>query len=164
RRHFCGSHVMTDHTNAGGKPANVPAARQVEYLRRRQAAEYLRARGIPRTEKTLAKLASIGGGPMYRCFGRIPLYTVEDLDAYAGITVVTIRNYDRYQHPVAKKGAVTDAAATQPRRKEEEKDNPNQEKKDDVVVERAPASPCDPNATAGGSPCDPNATDAGSQR
>ena len=45
------------------------------YLRRRAAAEYLREqRGIPCSEKTLAKLACIGGGPVYRLFGRIPLY------------------------------------------------------------------------------------------
>ena len=54
------------------------------YLRRRAAAEYLREnRGIPCSEKTLAKLACIGGGPVYRLFGRIPLYSIADLDAYA---------------------------------------------------------------------------------
>jgi hypothetical protein len=54
------------------------------YLRRRAAAEYLREqRGIPCSEKTLAKLACIGGGPLYRRFGRIPLYLIADLDAYA---------------------------------------------------------------------------------
>ena len=41
-------------------------------------------RGIPCSEKTLGKLACIGGGgPVYRLFGRIPLYTSLDLDAYA---------------------------------------------------------------------------------
>ena len=51
------------------------------YLRRRAAAEYLREqRRIPCSEKTLAKLACIGGGPVYRLFGRIPLYTSLDLD------------------------------------------------------------------------------------
>ena len=46
------------------------------YLRRRAAAEYLREnRGIPTSEKTLAKLACIGG--------RIPLYLIADLDVYA---------------------------------------------------------------------------------
>jgi hypothetical protein len=56
----------------------------ISYLRRRAAAEYLREqRGIPCSEKTLAKLACIGGGPIYRLFGRIPLYTSVDLDAYA---------------------------------------------------------------------------------
>ena len=54
------------------------------YLRRRAAAEYLREqRGIPFSEKTLAKLACVGGGPLYRLFGRIPLYTSVDLDTYA---------------------------------------------------------------------------------
>ena len=54
------------------------------YLRRKAAAEYLRARwGIPCSEKTLAKLACKGGGPPYRLFGRIPLYTSGDLDGYA---------------------------------------------------------------------------------
>ncbi len=57
---------------------------QPTYLRRRAAAEYLRAnRGIPCSEKTLAKLACVGGGPVYRLFGRIPLYLIADLDAYA---------------------------------------------------------------------------------
>lgn len=54
------------------------------YLRRRAAAEYLRETcGIPCSEKTLAKLACIGGGPVYRRFGRIPLYLIADLEAYA---------------------------------------------------------------------------------
>ena len=53
-------------------------------LRRKAAAEYLRQRwGIPCSEKTLAKLACIGGGPMYRRFGRIPLYEAADLDEFA---------------------------------------------------------------------------------
>ena len=54
------------------------------YLRRRAAAEYLRHHwGIPCSEKTLAKLACVGGGPLYRLCGRIPLYTTVDLDEYA---------------------------------------------------------------------------------
>jgi hypothetical protein len=58
------------------------------YLRRRAAAEYLREnRGIPCSEKTLAKLACMGGGPLYRLFGRIPLYLIVDLDAYADAKV-----------------------------------------------------------------------------
>jgi hypothetical protein len=57
---------------------------QPTYLRRNAAANYLREKwGIPRSAKTLAKLACIGGGPVYRLFGRIPLYTTADLDAYA---------------------------------------------------------------------------------
>ena len=54
------------------------------YLRRRAAAEYLRSRwGIPCSEKTLAKLACVGGGPVFRRCGRTPLYTPPDLDAFA---------------------------------------------------------------------------------
>jgi hypothetical protein len=54
------------------------------YLRRRAAADYLRQRwGIPCSEKTLAKLACVGGGPAYRRFGRIPLYAHADLDEFA---------------------------------------------------------------------------------
>jgi hypothetical protein len=60
----------------------------ITYLRRRAAAEYLREqRGIPCSEKTLAKLACIGGGPVYRRFGRIPLYLIADLDAYANAKI-----------------------------------------------------------------------------
>ena len=54
------------------------------YLRRRAAAEYLRSRwGIPCSEKTMAKLACVGGGPVYRLCGKIPLYSPADLDAFA---------------------------------------------------------------------------------
>jgi hypothetical protein len=54
------------------------------YLRRQAAAEYLRTYwGVPCSPKTLAKLACVGGGPVYRLFGRIPLYSHTDLDAFA---------------------------------------------------------------------------------
>jgi hypothetical protein len=57
---------------------------QPPYLRRRAAAEYIRVRwGIPCSEKTLAKLACIGGGPVYRLCGRTPLYAPPDLDSFA---------------------------------------------------------------------------------
>jgi hypothetical protein len=39
--------------------------------------------GIPCSPKTLAKLAVVGGGPAFRKAGRIPLYSKEDLDAWA---------------------------------------------------------------------------------
>ena len=58
-------------------------AQPKKYLRRREAARHLSERGFPRTEKTLAKLACTGGGPVFRLFGRIPLYTPEDLDSWA---------------------------------------------------------------------------------
>jgi hypothetical protein len=52
------------------------------FLRRREAAQYLQQRGIPCAAKTLAKLAVIGGGPAFRCIGRIPLYEVEELERW----------------------------------------------------------------------------------
>lgn len=53
------------------------------YLRRAEAARYVREQGLPCSEKTLAKYAVIGGGPIYSKFGRYPVYTAEDLDAWA---------------------------------------------------------------------------------
>jgi hypothetical protein len=53
-------------------------------LCRSEAADYLfEQHGIRRTVGTLAKLAVIGGGPRFRVAGRIPLYTTDDLDAWA---------------------------------------------------------------------------------
>jgi hypothetical protein len=52
-------------------------------LRRREAAKYLRETwGVPCAEKTLAKLAVVGGGPPYRVYGRIPLYEPDQLDGW----------------------------------------------------------------------------------
>ena len=44
-------------------------------LTRREASEYLKARGYQVEPTTLAKYASVGGGPIYESFGRRPLYT-----------------------------------------------------------------------------------------
>ncbi len=53
-------------------------------LRRKAASQYLReTHGLERAPSTLAKLAVIGGGPIFRRAGRIPLYSPEDLDAWA---------------------------------------------------------------------------------
>jgi hypothetical protein len=53
-------------------------------VRRKEAARYLTdAWGIPMSPKTLAKLAVIGGGPLFRKAGRIPLYEILELDRYA---------------------------------------------------------------------------------
>lgn len=43
-------------------------------LSRRAAAQFIRARGIPSEPSTLAKYATIGGGPSMRKFGRRVLY------------------------------------------------------------------------------------------
>ena len=53
-------------------------------MRRREAAKYLEVRGIPISANTLAKKATIGGGPKFRKFDRVPLYTSADLDAWIG--------------------------------------------------------------------------------
>jgi len=53
-------------------------------LRRSEAAAYLlETHGIHRAVGTLAKLAVVGGGPRFRVAGRTPLYSTDDLDAWA---------------------------------------------------------------------------------
>lgn len=56
-----------------------------ERLKRRDAAAaYITDTfGMPCSPKTLAKLASIGGGPVFRKAGRIPLYSTADLNVWA---------------------------------------------------------------------------------
>jgi len=54
-----------------------------KYLNRKEAAAHLKQQGYPVAAGTLAKLAVIGGGPPYACFGRRPMYTTADLDAWA---------------------------------------------------------------------------------
>jgi hypothetical protein len=54
------------------------------FLRRQAASEYLAANwGVSRAPSTLAKLAVIGGGPIFRRAGRVPLYAPNDLDSWA---------------------------------------------------------------------------------
>jgi hypothetical protein len=52
-------------------------------LRRKAASEYLATNwGVCRAPGTLAKLATIGGGPAFRRLGRVPLYSTDDLDRW----------------------------------------------------------------------------------
>jgi hypothetical protein len=52
--------------------------------RRADASRYLKERwGIDRTPGTLAKLATIGGGPRYQLANRVPLYPEPELDDWA---------------------------------------------------------------------------------
>ncbi len=54
------------------------------YLTRADAAHYVRTTyGFPCSRQWLAKLAVIGGGPVFRKAGRTPLYAPADLDAWA---------------------------------------------------------------------------------
>ena len=55
----------------------------VIYLDRREAAEYLTGRGLKITRNTLQKMATVGGGPIYRVFGIRALYTQVELDDWA---------------------------------------------------------------------------------
>jgi hypothetical protein len=55
-----------------------------KFIRRKPAARYLsEVWGLPMAPATLAKLAVIGGGPVFHRAGRIPLYSIESLDQYA---------------------------------------------------------------------------------
>jgi len=54
-----------------------------QYLRRKDAAAYLKAKYGFCSVATLAKLATIGGGPEFQYLGDIPLYVEEKLDAWA---------------------------------------------------------------------------------
>ena len=53
-------------------------------MRRADAARYIRETyGIPCVHTTLAKYACIGNGPLFRKAGKFPLYSRNDLDAWA---------------------------------------------------------------------------------
>jgi hypothetical protein len=53
-------------------------------LRRSEASEYVKETfGIPLSQRTLAKLAVVGGGPLFRKAGRFPLYEIADLNKWA---------------------------------------------------------------------------------
>lgn len=55
------------------------------YLSRAQAADYLTARGFKTAKQTLAKLAVVGGGPMYQTFGSRVVYSPAELDTWANM-------------------------------------------------------------------------------
>jgi hypothetical protein len=52
-------------------------------LDRKEAAQFLTARGFRTAPATLAKLACVGGGPAFESFGRRPLYREAELLAWA---------------------------------------------------------------------------------
>jgi hypothetical protein len=54
------------------------------FLRRSDAANYITERyGFPCSRQWLAKLAVIGGGPVFRKAGRYPVYEPNELDQWA---------------------------------------------------------------------------------
>ena len=65
-------------------PSEISFSETGRPLRRVEASEYLLNRyGIQRKPGTLAKMAVLGGGPVFRKAGRIPLYDRADLDQWA---------------------------------------------------------------------------------
>ena len=61
-----------------------PKSSNVRYFRRLEAAAYVQSSyGFPCSPRWLAKLAVIGGGPIFRKAGKTPLYAPADLDAWA---------------------------------------------------------------------------------
>jgi hypothetical protein len=59
-------------------------AETVPYLRRTDAATYVQSSyGFPCSPRWLAKLAVMGGGPIFRKAGRTPIYAPADLDSWA---------------------------------------------------------------------------------
>jgi hypothetical protein len=60
------------------------SANENRFLRRADAATYVAGRyGFPCSKQWLAKLAVIGGGPIFRKAGRFPIYAPADLDTWA---------------------------------------------------------------------------------
>ena len=63
------------------------------YFRRADAAHYVHEKwGFPCSAKWLAKLAVVGGGPVFRKAGRFPIYHPADLDAWAVARISEPRN------------------------------------------------------------------------
>lgn len=62
----------------------APTANTHRFLRRTEAATHVREKwGIPCATAWLAKLATVGGGPVFRKAGRFPIYAINDLDDWA---------------------------------------------------------------------------------
>lgn len=62
------------------------------FLRRVEAAAYIKNKYGWGSRQTLAKLAVTGDGPVYRKFGSMVLYSPEDIDAWVGAKIGSPRN------------------------------------------------------------------------
>ncbi len=70
----------------------LPPALRKPRLRRWEASEYLgTVHGLTVAPATLAKLASVGGGPSYNRANRTPLYPTEELDRWAAARLGRLR-------------------------------------------------------------------------
>jgi hypothetical protein len=70
--------------SAGTAEPCLPSALRKPRLRRWEAADYLKiVHGIEVAPATLAKWASVGGGPAYQKVNRTPLYPTVELDNWA---------------------------------------------------------------------------------
>src|SRR5262249_49886015 len=54
----------------------------MKYLTRKQATAYLRENGVTSGDFLLAHLAVTGEAPHFRYWGRLPIYSEQDLDAW----------------------------------------------------------------------------------
>jgi hypothetical protein len=63
--------------------ANVETLKADAYLTRGELAQALTASGFPVARGTLAKKASVGGGPTFQKFGRRPVYQWGDALSWA---------------------------------------------------------------------------------
>lgn len=69
--------------NTATTSAPTPAPQRPR-LRRIDVPAYMASKhGIDIAASTLAKMATVGGGPAMQYSGRIPLYHINDLDAWA---------------------------------------------------------------------------------
>ncbi|WLD96030.1 hypothetical protein PX860_10670 [Agrobacterium leguminum] len=67
-----------------GDADTITSPPQRPRLRRFDVPAYLASKhGIDIAVSTLAKMATVGGGPAMQYSGRIPLYHINDLDAWA---------------------------------------------------------------------------------
>jgi hypothetical protein len=92
-------------------------------LRRKAASDYLHeTHGLDRAPSTLAKLAVIGGGPIFQRIGRVPLYATNDLDEWVASKLsAPMRSTSDAAPPKAK---ITDCS-TQPEPGGEQQDGDN---------------------------------------
>jgi hypothetical protein len=66
---------------------------QYQRYRRTEASVYLKRKwGIDYAPATLAKVASIGGGPRFESAGRFPLYPEPELDAWASARLSPLKS------------------------------------------------------------------------